>query len=397
MNKWKTALSFEGILRRIRAKVQGISEAELILKEAVDFKVQALFLIQKSSGLIIWEAQPSPPFRLESDLVAGMLTAIREFATDCVTPSEKMSELHEIDFDGTTILLEVAGYCYLAVVITGEPSRAFLQNLRNCLGEVVLEYGDVIANFSGDPATFPRSAQFILEKLIEPEAKTTQRKPPYALLIILLFAFMPTGFFIYRDKVASQLEYDLAKVFDKTPELSIYRLEPEVKGDNLHLTGRVPDELLKSQATQIAQKIAPDLEVNNQISVVDVPTTANEIQQTSSLFNLFAPRIHFDSNSSQLSDNDLKTILPSIVRFMSAQPKLHLRIVGYTDTIGDRTSKEKLGITRARNVQQALISQGISAERLETASRLSLPPGLTENSPKWLSRSVLFETFLPSK
>ena len=82
----ETALSFEGILRRIRAKIQGISEAELILKEAIDFKVQALFLIQKSSGLIIWEAQPSPPFRLDSDLVAGMLTAIREFATDCVTP-----------------------------------------------------------------------------------------------------------------------------------------------------------------------------------------------------------------------------------------------------------------------------------------------------------------------
>ena len=106
-----------------------------------------------------------------------------------------MSELHEIDFDGTTILLEVAGYCYLAAVITGEPSRAFLQNLRSCLGEVVLEYDDVIADFSGDPATFPRSAQFILEKLIKPEAKTTKRKPPFSLLLILLLALHPNRIF----------------------------------------------------------------------------------------------------------------------------------------------------------------------------------------------------------
>ena len=174
-------------------------------------------------------------------------------------------------------------------------------------------------------------------------------------------------------------------------------MEPEVKGDNLHLTGRVPDELLKIQATQIADKIAPDLEINNEISVVNIPAAPNEIRQMSNLFNLFAPRIYFDSNSSQLSDKNLKTFFPSIVKFMSAHPTLHLRIVGYTDRIGDRKSKEKLGMNRARTVKQALISQGISDERLEVTSRLSLPPGLTTNSPEWLSRSVFFETFLPSE
>ncbi|NJL42883.1 MAG: hypothetical protein HC935_04950 [Pseudanabaena sp. SU_2_4] len=56
--KVENTLSVEGVSRKVRAKLQGVSEAELIFKEAIGFKVQAVFLIHKGSGLIIAEAQP---------------------------------------------------------------------------------------------------------------------------------------------------------------------------------------------------------------------------------------------------------------------------------------------------------------------------------------------------
>ena len=70
--KVENALSIEGIKRKIRAKIQGVSEAELILQEAIPYEVQAIFLIHKGSGLIIRELQPDLAHQLESDLLAGM-------------------------------------------------------------------------------------------------------------------------------------------------------------------------------------------------------------------------------------------------------------------------------------------------------------------------------------
>ena len=83
----ENTLSPEGIQRKIRAKLQGVSEAELILKQAIPFTVQAIFLIHKASGLLIAEIQPVGDQSLESELLAGMLTAIRSFANDCMVSS----------------------------------------------------------------------------------------------------------------------------------------------------------------------------------------------------------------------------------------------------------------------------------------------------------------------
>src|SRR5919199_519506 len=83
-DKVENTFSMEGFSRKIRAKMQGISEAELIFREAMPFTVQAMFLIHKASGLVIAEVQPSDSQRLESEMVAGMLTAIRSFVNDVI-------------------------------------------------------------------------------------------------------------------------------------------------------------------------------------------------------------------------------------------------------------------------------------------------------------------------
>ena len=119
----ENTLSVEGVKRKIRAKLQGVSEAELIVKESISFNPQAIFLIHKASGLVICDIQPSDSERLESDMIAGMLTAIRSFANDCMAQSGNISELDEIDYGNFKILLEVAGYCYLAIIVKGETPK----------------------------------------------------------------------------------------------------------------------------------------------------------------------------------------------------------------------------------------------------------------------------------
>ncbi len=76
------------------------------------FQIRAIFLIHKASGLVISEVQHDHQY-LESEMLAGMLTAVRGFVNDCISQSGDLPlELDSIDYGTSKIVLEVAGYCY---------------------------------------------------------------------------------------------------------------------------------------------------------------------------------------------------------------------------------------------------------------------------------------------
>jgi outer membrane protein OmpA-like peptidoglycan-associated protein len=397
--KVETALSLPGIQRRIRAKLQGVSEAELILQEvAADFTVQGIFLIHKASGLLLWEAQPDEKLTWESDLLAGMLTAMQNFVRDCVATPGQMSDLHEIDYDDAKIILEVAGYCYLAAVVKGEPSKPFLANLRYTLGQIVLYHGEAMAAFDGNRAILPTSAQFLLEKLTEPAAKQKANKPPVALLLLLLLPLLAVGFWCYRAQVASRLEARVTAALDAEPQLSVYRLMPEVRQGKLKLVGRVPAPYLRQLAAEVAQKTAPNLELENQIAAVNLPLApgmaAAQRQQAMALFNLLNFRFYFAFGSSQLTPEDISSKIPSLAQFLAQNLDIHLQIIGHSDAAGKAETKRQLALARAEAVREALIARGVEPGRLHSVASLSLPPGLAVDAPDWLRRCVRFATFL---
>ncbi|MGK7927886.1 MAG: hypothetical protein AB4290_22055, partial [Spirulina sp.] len=154
----ESAFSLQGIYRKLRARMRGVSEAELILTKSMPFEIQAAFLIHKESGLVIAEAQKSDSQALEADMMAGMLTAIRSFASECVPQEGKTSELTEVDYESFQIVMEVAGYCYIATVTQGDPPAGFYTKLRNTLSAIILNYsyGELIEKYNGDPSTIPR-------------------------------------------------------------------------------------------------------------------------------------------------------------------------------------------------------------------------------------------------
>ena len=294
-DKVENALSLEGIQRKIRAKIQGVSEAELILAEAINCEVEAIFLIHKISGLVIQEVQSLSGPKLEADMLAGMLTAIRSFVNECVFQSEQVSELNEIDYNDRKIILEVAGYCYLAVVVKGEPSKKFIQKIRDTLSTIVLRYGKAIEDFDGDRATIPQPVQPLLDRLIQTQTKEKKSQRPTTLLILLLILLsaiiLPWGYIHWRSRVASQLEYETAVALDAAPQLSVYRLIPHISKGKLTLSGRVPHDRLRILAAEVAVSIATreNLELDNQILAVKIPPdaglTAGEVQRVTSILN----------------------------------------------------------------------------------------------------------------
>ena len=455
--KIENALSVEGIKRKIRAKIQGVSEAELILQEAIPYKVQAIFLIHKASGLVIRELQPDLANQLESDLLAGMLTAIRSFVNDLIAES---SELDEIDYGDCKIILEVAGYCYLAVVVKGEPSKKFRQNIRNALSNLILKYGKIIEAYKGDSSTIPESIQLFLENLLEQEREQYSSKRPTTLIwltsILLGMIIAAWGVATYKNQVANRIRQETAVELDVAPELSVYRLIPEVDGDKLILTGRVSSEYLRDRAGQIADKIAKQskLVLENQIIAVDVPPdptiTKGEVARVTSILNRqegvailsnyqdytvtirgfalnqpdesviaqdFQPipgvnkiiiisleqqlpiidtKLYFASGSTELNPADFSSKIKHTRQLLAMYPQLHLQIIGHSDRSGLIKDNENLAKRRADEVKAALVSQGVQPQRLQVVASIELPSGVTAARPLWRSRCVEFKFFIPN-
>ena len=456
--KVENALSIEGVKRKIRAKIQGVSEAELILQEAIPYEVQAIFLIHKASGLIIRELQPDLAHQLESDLLAGMLTAIRSFANDLIAES---SELDEIDYGEYKIILEVAGYCYLAVIVKGEPSKQFRQKIRTALSNVVLKHGNPIEVYDGDSSNIPESIELFLEQLLEEDNKQSSSGKPTTLIwflaIILGLIFVPWGVFKYKSYVAGRIMQQTAIELDAAPELSVYRLTPQVKEGKLILAGRVPSEYLRNKAAQTVAKIAraEELTIENRIVAINVPIdptlTKKEVERVTSIivnqqegvaivsnyqdytatvrgFSLdrlsdndiaqyfkqipgvekviislekqlpiIDRRIYFASGSVELNSANFSNKVNQIRQWLAQYPQLHLRIIGHSDRVGSPQDNQQLAQDRADKTAKALVARGIEPTRLYPIGSIEPPPGVTANEPLQESRCVRFEFFIPER
>jgi outer membrane protein OmpA-like peptidoglycan-associated protein len=456
--KVENAFSLEGMSRKIRAKMQGVSEAELIFKEAMPFTVQAVFLIHKGSGLVISEVQPSDQQHLESEMVAGMLTAIRSFVNDCIAQSGNVSEIDQIEYGNSKIILEVAGYCYLAAVTQGEPPKSFMRKMRDALVTIVQRHGKSVELFDGDPANVPEQIHPILQALTKANQSPTaaqKGKPPIALMLIgltvLSAIFIPTGIHHHLSAIDRQREEETSLALASDPELAVYRIGVDASLGTLKLTGKLPNQYLRAKAEQIAKKVEPKLKIQNAIVPVEVPpdlvAAQAEVKRLTNLLNqvegtviwadynegkvivqgavlqeadikkiteafgqipgvksvistvqlqplAIASRVYFDQGSSELKSEE-RSKIAQIGAFLEQYPSKHLKLLGHTDPKGTATENQELAVARATKVRGVLVAQGVDPKRLQVEGTTNPPIGVKAEQIPVLSRCVEFELITP--
>ncbi|MGB5961865.1 MAG: OmpA family protein [Coleofasciculaceae cyanobacterium] len=456
--KVEKTFSLEGVSRKVRAKLQGVSEAELIFRESTPFTVQAIFLIQKTSGLVIAEVQPTERQQLESEMVAGMLTAIRSFVNDCIAQSGEISEIDQIDYGNSKIILEVAGYCYLAVVIQGEQPKLFKQKMRTALSNIVLNYDKPIEAFDGNPNNVPEEITPLLKNLTKWGDKFAKYKKPLTPVGLVLLSlgilaaiFVPLGIHHHWGTIESRQEENTKLALESDPELAIYRLGVDASRGTIKLSGRLPNQYLRSKAEQIAQKVVPKLKISNAIIPVEVPASPvsaqAEVKRVASLLNqmdgavleanfnngkvtvrgtvleetdakkvteafqqipgvqsvtntvrlqpqAIASRVYFDQGSSELKATEIPKI-NQIKAFLDQYPTKNLKLVGYTDPKGSAAENQQLALERAIKVKNFLETQGVNSQRIQTEGTIDSPIGIKGEQVPQLSRCVEFQIVAP--
>ncbi len=456
--KVENAFSLEGVSRKMRAKIQGVSEAELIFKEAMPFSVSAVFLIHKGSGLVIAEVQPLDQQHLESEMVAGMLTAIRSFVNDCIAQSGNVSEIDQIEYGNSKIILEVAGYCYLAAVTQGEPPKSFIGKMRDALATIVQRYGKSVELFDGDPTNVPEQIHPILQaltKFSQSPTETQKGKPPIALMLIGLAVLsaivIPTGTYHHLSGIDRQREEETSLALASDPELAVYRIGVDAHLGTLKLSGKLPNQYLRAKAEQIAKKVEPKLKIQNAIIPVEVPpdpvAAQAEVKRVTNLLNqmegaviwadysesrvivqgavlqeadikkitqafgqipgvksvistvqlqalAIASRVYFDQGSSELKSEE-RSKITQIKAFLDQHPNKHLKLLGHTDPKGSATENQGLAEARATKVKEVLVAQGVDPKRLQVEGTTNPPIGVKAEQIPLLSRCVEFELVTP--
>ncbi|SKB15223.1 conserved hypothetical protein [Planktothrix sp. PCC 11201] len=450
--KVSQTFSAEGLKRKVQSKVQGVSEAELILREVSRFVVQAVFLIHKGSGLIIAEIQQPDQAQMEAEMVAGMLTAIRSFVNDCIMQTGEVSELNEIEYGDCKIILEVAGYCYLAVVVKGDCPKAFIKKIRQTMNTLIMKYSQPIEEFEGDPDSVPEGVISQLEGLIRVATRLKTEQKPITLLIfgsvLLSLILIPWGIYQYRQHNFRQLETTLITALGVEPELSIYTFKVKAQDQTLVLEGKVPTARLKDKVEKIAQQTAPNFQINNRIIAVKVPPdpikVATEVKQMATIMNQIsgisisahyqnfqvnlkgkviksediqkitqafkkiegvdsvianltvqplpiATRIYFNFGSAELVLKDIRGKLVPLAQYLKRYPDLKLQIIGYSHEQEKSRKHPDLALERAQTIQNVLEDLGIDRRRIETVGKIERPEGVDLNQEVWLSQTVLFE------
>jgi BMFP domain-containing protein YqiC len=153
----RRTFNFKDLVQRVKARVQGISDAEIALRNALPFQVRELFLIHRESGLPLLHTSNQLEEGSDSDIIGSMLTAIRDFAEDAFGRGEKV-ELNQIQYGDQSILIEVAHLVYIAGVVQGIEPPYFREQMRETMIAIEHHHAEILREYNGDAEPFMASA-----------------------------------------------------------------------------------------------------------------------------------------------------------------------------------------------------------------------------------------------
>jgi len=178
--------SWRGLMWRFEALRTGRSFAEVVMLRSLVYRVEQLFLIHRETSLALLHVSADPSMNKDSDMVAGMLSAIQDFARDSFQMGQE-STLEEFRVGELQVWIVPGRYAYLAAVIRGNPPLELRSKLGETIEGIHVLKGSALAKFQGDAAAF-ESLRLELEACLHVEyaRAKSDRRPTRAWFILIV-------------------------------------------------------------------------------------------------------------------------------------------------------------------------------------------------------------------
>ncbi len=145
--------NFRDRLNRTLARLRGVSDAEYLLRDSLPFSIEHVFLVHRSSGILLEHLSTHPESSGEMDTISAMLTAIQDFVRDSF--GQGQGDLEEITHGDLRILLESGQYAYVAVVLSGVEPPGYNQLINEVIHDVNMKQENALKKFIGDMQQLP--------------------------------------------------------------------------------------------------------------------------------------------------------------------------------------------------------------------------------------------------
>ena len=185
--------SWRGLKWRWEALRTGKSFAEVVMLRSLVYRVEQLFLIHRETSLSLLHVTADATMSKDSDMVAGMLSAIQDFARDSFASGED-SVLEEFRVGELQVWIVPGRHAYLAAAIRGNPSLELRTALQETIETVHVLKGSALAEFEGDASAF-ESLRPELESCLRAQYATAKKEgqSTRAWIVIMLIAALITA------------------------------------------------------------------------------------------------------------------------------------------------------------------------------------------------------------
>ena len=194
-------LSLKKLERKIKSKLTGVSESELILQEETRAKIRAIFVIQKDTGLLIAESSWQNDEFEDPHIVASMASAIKDFIEDWIKTNQEDTKVQLVSYGNATLYIESAGSVYLIAFLDKEPDIEQRKRIQKFFARMLDKYFKLFQRFDGDDSNPDiKKLSQELDYFIQKENDFTQdlnnsssRSKKWIILSILLAIFLYFG------------------------------------------------------------------------------------------------------------------------------------------------------------------------------------------------------------
>jgi outer membrane protein OmpA-like peptidoglycan-associated protein len=439
------SLSLRSLQWRFEAARTGRPFSEVVISHTLAYRVEHLFLIERSSGLPIQHVTSERAAELDPDVISGMMSAVQDFMRESFGATREQN-LNRVEIGDLTLLIEPGPRVVLAAVVRGVLARELSERLQDLIEVIHLQHGQEFQGFSGDMTAFEHVRPLLnagLHMEMRPVessgrwlwiglglfflgsaiwlaflAREYQRFQGYVDglhdepgLIVVNAGRAENGWYVrgLRDPFAivpPADEFDAGRItYHWQPYLALdttvllrrieahWEAPPTVRlrfsGDTLRASGMAPADWARRARERATSTPGVSQYDDTALRTINGATLGGITERIGQSI------LFFEGGSAELragQEDAVRTVAGLIhelgaIRQLDGVPRVVV-VTGHASREGDPAVNNRLREARAAIVREALIGRGVPAEALRVASGASVTAGRLEEP--FLDRSVTF-------
>ncbi|TIV52866.1 MAG: OmpA family protein [Mesorhizobium sp.] len=225
--------TWHGLKWRFEAWRTGTSFSEVVLKHSLVYRVEHVFLISRSSGLLIAHVTAENATSEDPQLISSMLSAIQEFVKDSFNEKEN-SGLDTIRFGELRLWSEVGPFATLVAVIRGNPPEELHDVIRDVLLRIHDQSSQALERFDGDTSQLP-GVETQLQTCVELQHTDSKEGFPWLVVTAALLILTAAGAWFFLSWQAGQRWQTYLSRLATQPGIVVS--EQEIRGGQFYIAG----------------------------------------------------------------------------------------------------------------------------------------------------------------